>query len=57
MVESESSPDNCKTLKISIRAMIITNPKMLKFVPDHLETKKMCKTCSEKVTICNNACS
>ena len=57
MVESESSPDNCKTLKISIRAMIIKNPKMLKFVPDHLETKKMCKKCSENVTICNNACS
>ena len=32
MVESENSPDNYKTLKISIGA-IIRNPEMLELVP------------------------
>ena len=40
MVDSEYSIDNYKSLKISIRS-IIKNPKLLKFVPDQLNTKKM----------------
>ena len=47
MVESENSPDNYKTLKISI-GVIIKNPEMLKFVPDDLKTKKMCKNAIKK---------
>ena len=35
MVDSENTPDNYKTLKISIGA-IIKNAEMLKFVPDYL---------------------
>ena len=34
--------DVCKSLNISIRT-VIKNPEMLKFVPDHLKSKKMCK--------------
>ena len=48
MVVSENSNDNCKTLKISI-GTIIKNPEMLKFVPDHLKTKKMCKNAIKKL--------
>ena len=42
MVNIENTPDNYKTLKISIRA-IIKNPEMLKLIPDYLKTKTMCK--------------
>ena len=42
MFDSEYSPDNFKTLTISI-GIIIKNPEMLKFIPDHLKTKNMCK--------------
>ena len=42
MVESKNSPDNYETLKITIEA-IMKNPEILKFVPDHLNTKKMSK--------------
>ena len=47
MVDSEYSTDSYKSPKISIGA-IIKNPEMLKFVPDHLKTKKMCKRTIEK---------
>ena len=40
MVDSETSPKNYKTVKISI-GTIIKNPEMLKLVSDHLKTKKM----------------
>ena len=33
--------DICKSLNISI-GTVMNNPKMLKFVPDPLKTKKMC---------------
>ena len=33
--------DICKSLNISI-GTAIKNPGMLKFVPDHLKTKKLC---------------
>ena len=42
MVDSEYSPGNYKPLKISVGA-IIRNAEMLRLVPDHLKTKKMCK--------------
>ena len=34
--------DIYKSVKISI-GTVMKNPEMLKFVPDHLETKKICK--------------
>ena len=37
MVDSEHSTDDYKSPKISIGA-IMKNPKMLKFIPDHLKT-------------------
>ena len=37
MVDSEYTTDNCKTSKISIKA-VIKNPDILKFVLDHLKT-------------------
>ena len=39
MVDSEYSRDN-KSSKISI-GTVMKNPEMLKFVPDHLKTKKI----------------
>ena len=40
MVDSEYSPDNYKSLEISIGAITKTS-EMLKFVPDYLKTKMM----------------
>ena len=34
--------DVCKSLNINI-GTVMRNPGMLKFVPDHLKAKKMCK--------------
>ena len=48
MVDSDNSPDNYKTLKISIGS-IIKNPKMLKFVPDYLKVKKTCKNAVKRL--------
>ena len=42
MVDSKYSSDNYKTSKVSIGA-IIKDPEMLRFVPDHFKTKKICK--------------
>ena len=42
MVDSKYSTDDCKSLKINIRA-IMKNPEMLRLVPDQLKTKKMSK--------------
>ena len=42
MYDSEDSIDKYKTLKISIGGMI-KNADMLQFVPNHLNTIKMCK--------------
>ena len=49
MVESKNSPDNYETLKITIEA-IMKNPEILKFVPDHLNTKKMGKNRIKKLS-------
>ena len=40
--------DIYKSLNISI-VTIIKNPEMLKFVPDHLKTKSMCKHAVKKL--------
>ena len=42
MVDSKYSPENYKSFTMSIVA-IIKNTEMLRFAPDHLKTKKMCK--------------
>ena len=52
IVVREYSLDNYKTLKISIGA-IMEDPEILKFVPDHPNTKKMGKN----VAVCNKICS
>ena len=39
-----------KSLNISIRT-VMKNPEMLKFVPHHLKTKKMCKDTVKKFLI------
>ena len=48
MVDSDNSPDNYKILKISIGS-IMTNPKMLKFVPDYLKIKKTCENAVKRL--------
>ena len=42
MVDNKYSSDNYKTLKIGTGA-VIKDLEMLRFVPNHLKTKKMCK--------------
>ena len=44
------SMDICKSLNISI-GIVMKNPEMLKFVPDHLKTKKMCKDAVKKISL------
>ena len=48
MVNSENSPNNYKTLKVEV-GIIIKNPEILKFVLDHLKTKKVCKKAVKKL--------
>ena len=36
------SMDNCMSLSIKIET-VIKNPEMLRFLPDHFKTKKMCE--------------
>ena len=52
MVEIEKSPDNYKTLKISIE-VIIKNLGKLKLVPDHLMIKKTYKNAVKKLPFFN----
>ena len=47
MIDRENSLDNYMSLKISI-GIIIKNPKMLRFVPNHLKTKNKCKDAIKK---------
>ena len=42
MFDSKFSTDDYKSPKNSIRT-VMKNPEILKFIPDHLKTKKMCK--------------
>ena len=56
MFDSEHSIDIYKSGKISI-GTVMENPEMLKFVPHHLKTKKICKHAVKKITFCNKTCS
>ena len=56
MVDSEYIANIYKSLNISI-GTVMRNPEMLKFVPDHLKTKKMCKHAAKKTTFFNKICS
>ena len=42
MVDREYRADNYKSLEISI-GVVIKHSEMLRFILDHLKTKKMCK--------------
>ena len=53
MVDSEYSVDICKSVKINIRT-VMENPEMLKFVHDHLKTKKMRKHLDKKLAFLIN---
>ena len=48
MVDSEYSMDIYKSSNISI-GTVMRNLEMLKFVPDHLKTKKMCNHAVKKL--------
>ena len=48
MVDNECNMDIFKSVKISI-GTVMRNPEMLKFIPDHLKTKKMCKHAVQKL--------
>ena len=48
MFDSEYSTGIYKSLNISI-GTVTRNPEMLKFVPGHLKTKKMCKHAVKKL--------
>ena len=48
MVDSKNNPNNFNTLKISIEK-IVKNYEMLRFVPDHLMTKKLYKNSVKKL--------
>ena len=48
MVNIEYSAEDCKSSKINI-GRIMRNSKMLKFVPVHPKTKKMCKHAVKKL--------
>ena len=49
MIDCEYSMDVYKSVTISI-GTLIKCPEMLKFVPDHLKTKKMCKHAVKKLS-------
>ena len=48
MIDSEYSTNIFKSLNISIRT-VMRNPEILKFVPDHLKTKKLCRHAVKKL--------
>ena len=48
--------DIYKSLNIST-GTVMKNPEILKFVPDHLKTKKMCKYAVKKITLSIKICS
>ena len=57
MADSKYSTHVCKSSKSSITAIIKNQEKirkiMLKFVPDYLKTKKICKHAIKKITSLN----
>ena len=56
MIGSEYSMDIYKSVKINMRT-VMENPEMLKFVPDHLKTKKLCKHADKNITLSNKVYS
>ena len=50
MIDSKYSMDIYKSARISI-ATVMKNREMLKFVPDHLKNKKMCKNAVTKLPL------
>ena len=50
MVDREYSMDIYKSLNISI-GTVMKNPEMLKIVPDHLKTKKICKHAIKRLSV------
>ena len=48
MANLQYSIDTYKSVKVSIE-IVMRNPEMLKFVPDHLKTKKLCKHAVKKL--------
>ena len=56
MVDSEYSISICKYLNINI-GTVMRNPEMLKFVPDHLKTKKLFDHAVKKIVFSNKICS
>ena len=50
IVDSKYSIDIYKSSKISI-GTVMKNPELLKLVPDHLKTNKMCKNAVEKLSL------
>ena len=50
MIESDNSPENYKTLKISV-AEIMKNPEMLKLLSDRIKPKKMSKNAVKRLSI------
>ena len=50
MVDSEYSTNICKSLNIISIETVMRNPEMLKFVPDHLKTEKVCKHAVKKLS-------
>ena len=48
MVDSEYSKCDYKSSNISMGA-VMKNPDMIKFVPDHLKTKKLCNYAVKKL--------
>ena len=55
MVDNEYSISIYKSVKIST-GTVMKNPEMLKFVPEHLKTKIMCKHAVKKITFSNKIC-
>ena len=50
MVDGKYSIGIYKSVKINI-GTVMKNPEMLKFIPDHLKIKKMCKCVSMQLKI------
>ena len=56
MVDIKYSTDIYKSAKISI-GTVMRNPEILKFVPDYLKTKKICKPAVKKLPYLIKICS
>ena len=55
MIDGGYNMEIYKFVKASI-GTVVKNPEMLKFVLDHLKTKKMCNHAVKKVTCSNKIC-